>query len=108
MASVRLSDAAIRFAHRGEDIVLENEYRGIDRVIHMTPEAATVQGRAPTPLGWSTGRWDGETLVVTTTAIDWPYFQLYGLEGVPQSTEMTIVEMRFCGSGVSGVDHMLT
>ena len=32
------------------------------------------------------GEWDGETLVVTTTDIDWPYFQLYGLEGVPQST----------------------
>jgi hypothetical protein len=29
---------------------------------------------------------------VTTTSIDWPYFQLYGLEGVPQSSEMTIVE----------------
>ena len=83
---------AIRFAHLGDDIVLHNEYRGIDRVIHMTPEAATAQRRAPTPLGWSTGRWDGATLVVTTTAIDWPYFQLYGLEGVPQSAEMTIVE----------------
>ena len=29
---------------------------------------------------------------MTTTDIDWPYFQLYGLEGVPQSREMTIVE----------------
>ncbi len=29
---------------------------------------------------------------MTTTDIDWPYFQLYGLEGVPQSTEMKIVE----------------
>ena len=83
---------AIRFTHMGDDIVLENEYRDIDRVIHMAPEAASAVRLAPTPLGWSTGRWDGETLVVTTTAIDFPYFQLYGLEGVPQSTEMTIVE----------------
>jgi len=83
---------AIRFTRMGDDIVLENEYRGIDRVIHMAPEAATVGERTPTPLGWSTGRWDGQTLVVTTTAIDFPYFQLYGLEGVPQSTEMSIVE----------------
>lgn len=83
---------AIRFVRMGDDIVLENEYRDIDRVIHMTADAEQAQSRTPTPLGWSTGRWNGETLVVTTTSIDWPYFQLYGLEGVPQSTQMTIVE----------------
>jgi hypothetical protein len=83
---------AIRFVRLGSDVVIENEYRDIDRVIHMTPETAATGRRALTPLGWSTGRWDGETLVVTTTDIDFPYFQLYGLEGVPQSTEMSIVE----------------
>jgi hypothetical protein len=92
----------IRFTKAGDDIVLKNEYRELDRVIHMSrtidsrdPPAAANEAnakRAPTPLGWSTGRWDGETLVVTTTDIDWPYFQLYGLEGVPQSTETTLVE----------------
>ena len=83
---------AIRFVQMGDDIVLKNEYRELDRVIHMTSEPAAAGRRAPTPLGYSTGRWDGESLVVTTTDIDWPYFQLYGLEGVPQSTEMKIVE----------------
>src|SRR5262245_1007403 len=81
---------AIRFTRMGDDIVLENEYRDIDRVIHMSTVPA--QRHTPTPLGWSTGRWDGQTLVVTTTDIDWPYFQLYGLEGVPQSAEMSLVE----------------
>lgn len=83
---------AIRFVRMGDDIVLENEYREIDRVIHMNAAADTAARRTPTPLGWSTGRWEGVSLVVTTTQIDWPYFQLYGLEGVPQSTEATIVE----------------
>jgi len=83
---------AIRFVRAGEDIVIENEYRNIDRVIEMTPGAEAAERRAPTPLGWSSGRWDGQTLVVTTRRIDFPYFQLYGLEGVPQSREMTIVE----------------
>jgi hypothetical protein len=82
----------IRFVRSGSDIVLENEYREIDRVIHMDAEAATTASRAASPLGWSTGRWDGDSLVVTTTHIDSPYFQLYGLEGVPQSAAMTIVE----------------
>jgi hypothetical protein len=83
---------AIRFERAGADIVLKNEYREIDRVIHMAADSASAKARAPTPLGYSTGRWEGESLVVTTTDIDWPYFQLYGLEGVPQSTEMKIVE----------------
>jgi hypothetical protein len=82
----------IRFVRMGNDIVLKNEYREIDRVIHMTADGADSGARAPTPLGWSTGRWDGATLVVTTTNIDWPYFQLYGLEGVPQSKDIVIVE----------------
>ncbi len=82
----------LRFARSGEDIVMKNEYREIDRVIHMSAQPDAAAARAPTPLGWSTGRWDGATLVVTTTHISWPYFQLYGLEGVPQSTDMTIVE----------------
>jgi hypothetical protein len=83
---------AIRFVRSGDDIVLKNEYRELDRVIHMGVGEGAAQRRTPTPLGYSMGRWDGDALVVTTTDIDWPYFQLYGLEGVPQSTAMTIVE----------------
>ncbi len=83
---------AIRFVRMSDDIVIRNEYRGIDRIVRMSPETGAAGSRAPSPLGWSTGRWDGDSLVVTTTDIDWPYFQLYGLEGVPQSSETTIVE----------------
>ena len=83
---------AIRFVQSGTDIVIKNEYRELDRVVHMTAEPDAAERRAPTPLGYSTGRWDGASLVVTTTDVSWPYFQLYGLEGVPQSSETTIVE----------------
>ena len=82
---------AVRFIERGADLVLQNEWFEIDRVIHM-------DGREPpadtpyTPLGYSAGKREGEVLVVTTTHIDWPYFELYGLVGVPQSRAMTIVE----------------
>jgi hypothetical protein len=86
---------AIRLERKGEDIVLKNEYRELDRVIHMTVDATNPRPR--TPLGYSVGRWDGDALVVATSFIDWPYFQLYGLEGVPQSQEMRIVE-RFAPS----------
>ena len=43
----------------------------------------------PTPLGYSVGRWDGATLIVTTTRISWPYFSQLGIR---QSSEVEIVE----------------
>ena len=55
----------IRFIERDGDIVLQNEYFALDRVVHMDPEF-DAGGLAPTPLGHSTGRWDGDSLVVTT------------------------------------------
>lgn len=81
----------IRFIERQGDIVLQNEYFGLDRVIQMQP-GIDVSGREPTPLGHSIGRWEDGALIITTTGIDWPYFQLYGLEGVPQSQAMVITE----------------
>jgi len=81
----------IRFFERGSDIVLGNEYFGLERVIHMNP-GYDPSAAAPGPLGHSQGRWEDGALVVTTTRIDWPWFQLYGLEGVPQSPAMEIVE----------------
>jgi hypothetical protein len=88
---LRSGPYAIRFIRRGADVVLQNEWFEIDRLIHM-------DGREPpadapyTPLGYSAGQWEGDTLVVTTTHIDWPYFELYGLVGVPQSRAMRLVE----------------
>jgi Family of unknown function (DUF6152) len=82
---------AIRFIERGSDLVLQNEWFEIDRLIHM--DGAEPPAAQPyTPLGYSAGHWDGASLVITTTHIDWPYFQLYGLEGVPQSRAMRFVE----------------
>jgi hypothetical protein len=84
----------IRFIERDGDIVLKNEYFALDRLIRMNeaPAAPSLSEIVPTPLGHSTGRWENGSLVVTTTHIDWPYFQLYGLEGVPQSAATRIVE----------------
>jgi len=80
-----------RFAMSNDDIILQNEFFSLDRLIHMDDSSAPA-GFEPTPLGYSTGRWENGDLVVTTTNIDWPYFQLYGLEGVPQSLAVELVE----------------
>jgi hypothetical protein len=82
---------AIRFIERGGDIVLQNEWFELDRLIHM--DGQELPADYPyTPLGYSAGSWAGDSLVIHTTHIDWPYFQLYGLEGVPQSRAIEIVE----------------
>jgi hypothetical protein len=88
---LRSGPYAIRFLERGADLVLQNEWFEIDRLIHMDGSEPPAD-EPHTPLGYSAGQWDGEALVVTTTRIDWPYFELYGLVGVPQSRDMRIVE----------------
>ena len=42
--------------------------------------------------------------MITTTHIDWPYFEIYGLVGVPQSRAMRIVE-RFTPSDGGAALH---
>ena len=81
----------IAFEQRGNDILLISENYNRDRVIHMNADA-DLTGIEPTPLGYSRGRWDGNTLIVTTTHISWPFFELPPLYGVPQSPETEIVE----------------
>lgn len=87
----------IEFEQRGEDILLRSENFNLTRVIHMAEDQRSGDVAA-TPLGYSSGRWDGNTLIVTTTRISWPYFELPPLYGVPQSEEMEIVE-RFTVEG---------
>jgi hypothetical protein len=81
----------LRFVMRNGDIILQNEYFGLERLVRMDDQSVPARSE-PTPLGYSTGRWEEGDLVVTTTGIDWPWFQLYGLEGVPQSRAVEIIE----------------
>ena len=58
------------------------------RVIHMSGDAYG-QDAPPSRMGHSTGHWEGDTLVVRTSRINWPYFDQNGL---PQSEDMETVE----------------
>jgi len=80
----------IEFVDRGDTILLRGEYFDIERVIHVT-DAREVDP-AFGPLGYSIGRWEGESLVVDTTHVDYPYFDIRGLEGVPQSRDVSLRE----------------
>jgi hypothetical protein len=82
------------------DIEIQIESDDNVRVIHMNDDASP-EGQPHSPLGYSVGRWEGETLVVTTTRLNWPYFKVEDLVAVPQSTQMEIVE-RFALDGERG------
>jgi hypothetical protein len=78
----------IAFERHGDDIVVRlEEWDGV-RTIHMNPGAAAPVA-PPSPLGYSVGRFEGDTLVVETDRIDYPYFDDVG---TPQSAQLRMTE----------------
>lgn len=79
---------SFEFVDEGSIARLNVEYFGIVRTIHLEDavDPATV---APSPLGYSVGHWEGNTLVVETSRINYPYFNG---SGVRQSEDVHVVE----------------
>ena len=78
----------MEFVKKNDTILLRMEEYDTVRTIHMSERV--VQASLPThPLGRSTGRWDGTTLVVTTDGITWPYL---AQDGTPLSPQASLVE----------------
>ena len=73
------------------DIEIRIESDDNVRVVRMSDDASA-EGQPLSPLGYSVGDWEGDTLVVTTTRLNWPYFKVFGLVATPQSEAMEIVE----------------
>lgn len=73
------------------DIEIQIESDDNVRVVQMGDDASD-HDQPFSPLGYSVGRWEGGTLVVTTTRLNWPYFKVAELVAAPQSEEMEIVE----------------
>ncbi len=88
MPRIMVNPHPFEFTDHGDEISLRTELYDIVRTIHM-------DGSAPGPaqplshLGYSVGVWDGDALVVTSTHINWPYFDNIG---TPQSEDVEIVE----------------
>lgn len=76
------------FVDRGETIALRSELYDQERTIHMN-RTRPPPAEQPSRLGYSVGRWEGRDLVVTTTLVNWPYFDNIGS---PQSEAVEIVE----------------
>lgn len=81
----------LEFQRRGGDIVIHSQNYNRIRVIHMDAGIDPDDVEA-TPLGYSRGRWEGETLVVSTNRISYPFFDLPPWWGIPQTEAIEIVE----------------
>ena len=79
----------IEFAQESDDIIVirMEEWDGVRR-IHMNPPDRA-DNLPATPMGDSVGHWEGNTLVVSTSRINWPYFDN---EGTPQNEDVEIIE----------------
>ena len=94
----------IAFIRESDDIVmLLEEWDGV-RTIHMVENAAP-RNSPRTPMGYSVGRWEGDALIVTTTHIDYPYFDS---SGSPQGENPVIVERFTLSEDETRLEHHLT
>ena len=101
---VMLTPHPYEFVDAGEQIILRLEIYDQQRVIHLAKAAAP----ADTPssnMGYSVGRWDGDTLTVTTTNIGWPHFDN---SGTPQSESSVIVERFTLSEDETRLDYRIT
>ena len=92
----------IEIREDGDDILIRAEEQDLTRRVHMTPTAAKGPSR---PLGHSVGRWEGETLAVTTTDIDFPWFDQ---TGIPQSDALTLQEQFSVSDDNRFLDYQVT
>lgn len=94
----------MQFLRQGDDIVLHLEEYDTLRLIHMDPDISHAD-RPATKLGFSTGRWDGDTLEVRTTRSSWPWFDVVG---IPHSEDSEMIERFALSSDGSRLDYSLT
>lgn len=94
----------IELIEQRETIVLRLEMWDITRMIHLREDAAG-SSRQASPLGYSVGRWDAGSLVVTTTDIDWPYFDEIG---TPQSSDIEVEERFTLSEDETALNYQIT
>lgn len=94
----------IELIDEGDTIVFKLEEYDTVRRIHMDA-AAPPPSVAASLLGYSVGRWDGETLIVTTTAMNYPF---YNSSGIPHSPESEIQERFWLSDDGSRLNYEMT
>lgn len=86
-----------QLTRQGENILIESQNFNQTRVIYMNTDVDPSEVEASS-LGFSRGRWEGRTLVVETSRINYPFFDIPPWWGIPQTEAIDIVE-RFSPEG---------
>jgi hypothetical protein len=95
----------ILFTDAGQTIGLHHSYFDTQRTIHMD-EGLSAEGQPRSRLGFSKATWEDEhTLVIRTTAIDYPYFDH---SGTIQGGDMEFTERYALSEDQSRLDLQLT
>jgi hypothetical protein len=95
---------SFEFVDEGATATLNVEYFGIVRTIHFD-DAEDPATQPPSPLGYSVGHWEDNTLVVETSRINYPYFNQ---GGAPQSEAVHVVERFALSEDQSQLDFQMT
>lgn len=88
---------------QGDTIILQMEEYDTMRTIYMSADARPRDPAVPR-LGVSTGRWEGQTLVVETFDASWSHFNM---DGVPLSPSAEMVERFTVSEDGSRLDYQL-
>ena len=100
---IMITPAPVEFVRDGDRILMRIEEYDSRRVIHMNEDA--VPPDEPTQMGFSRGRFEGETLVVETDRIQAQYFDP---DGVPQSEQIRTVERFTPSAEYDRLDYTIT
>ncbi len=105
MPQIMTAPHPYEFVDHGAEITLRSAWFDLQRTIHISSAEAAASRPTPSALGYSVGHWEGDTLVVETTAIDWPYFD--GI-GTPQSASVRITERFALSADQRRLDYHVT
>ena len=94
----------IDFVQRDDDIDIRVEVFDVVRTVHMDPDV-DASAQPPSPLGYSVGRWEDNTLIVRTSRVNWPYFDSIGI--IPQSEDVEITERFTLSDDETGLTYDL-
>ena len=100
---IMITPAPIEFVRDGDRILMRIEEYDSLRVIHMNEDAEPPDEH--TQMGFSRGRFEGETLVVETDNIQAQYFDP---DGVPQSEQFRTVERFTPNAAYDRLDYRIT
>ena len=95
----------MEFRQVGDNIELQFEEFDQLRVIHMGDKVADPKDVPASPLGYSIGHWEGETLVVDTSRVNAPYFNR---SGAPQTENVKINERFTVQEGGNRLEWIMT